>query len=416
MPSTRTAQPPDMDSLPLLVLVRNITRTLSYYDDWQDALTAHLAFDVDIEDIEPAENHPRIRAKIETAPFVVALHGTNGNGTAALDALTGALQNRRGKLAVFVGNEVNLAFPTMKSKLDMLKAVRPELIATQLIEETGRWYYEEIEGASVRNITHGINADAFPPGPPIVDRPIDIGARSDRYNIYVGDDQRVALHDMFETKVRQRGLRADIVVGGERFDRQGWAAFLGKSKATIATEAGSDFLDRDDSLSAEVTALLREQSGGIVIKHESLPRKISRALLPRAVRHWAAGRLAGTMIEDVHLHRNVGDDVIHAVRARVFRPERKAPFPTKVVSSRHFDAAACKTLQILTPGRYNDMLEAGRHFIELDRDFSNVDEVLDQCADLSFCQRMVDDAFDDLMASHTYAHRMAKLEAALQAL
>ena len=219
-----------MDRLPLLVLVRNITRTLSYYDDWQDALLGHPAFDSDIEDIELVDHHPRIRAKIEKTPFIVALHSTNGNGTAALDALSASLQSRRGKLAVFVGNEVNLAFPTMRSKLDTLKAIRPELIATQLIEETGRWYYEEIEGASVRNITHAINANAFPSGPPLNERPIDIGARSDRYNIYVGDDQRVALHDLFEAKARERGLRTDIVLGGERFDRKGWAAFLRQCK------------------------------------------------------------------------------------------------------------------------------------------------------------------------------------------
>ncbi|MEM9626060.1 MAG: glycosyltransferase [Pseudomonadota bacterium] len=405
-----------MERLPLLVLVRNITRTLSYYDDWQDALRGHPAFDSDIEDIEPLDHHPRIRTKIEKAPFVVALHSTNGNGTKALDALTGALQSRRGKLAVFVGNEVNLAFPTMRSKLDTLKAIRPEFIATQLLEETGRWYYEEIEGAAVRNITHGINARAFRPGPPLKERPIDIGARSDRYNIYVGDDQRVALHDLVKARAKERGFRTDIVLGGERFDRNGWAAFLGKAKTTIATEAGSDFLDRDDRLSAEVTALLRRERGGLVIKHESWPRKLSRKLLPRSARHWVARRLANSMVEDVHLHRTADDAVIDEVRRKVFRPECKSPYPTKVISSRHFDAAACKTLQILTSGRYNDMLTPGRHFIEIDQDFSNIDDVLDRLTDLSFCQKMVDDAFDDLMASHTYAHRMADLESALRSL
>lgn len=405
-----------MDRLPLLVLVRNITRTLSYYDDWQDAACGHPAFETEIEDIESAENHPRIRAKIEKAPFIVALHGTNGNGTAALGALTSALQNRRGKLAVFVGNELNLAYPTMRSKLDMLKAVRPELIATQLIEETGRWYYEEIEDAIVRNITHGINPEAFRPGPALVGRPIDIGARSDRYNIYVGDDQRVALYDAFEVKAREHGLRVDIVLGGGRFDRQGWAAFLARSKATIATEAGSDFLDRDDTLSAEVTALLRESKGGLVIRHDSTARRISRKLLPRSVRHWVAKRLAETMVEDVHLHQAVDDDVIDAVRKRVFRADRRAPYPTKVISSRHFDAAACKTLQILTPGRYNDVLVPDRHFIELDRDFANIDQVLDRCRDRTYCQKMVDDAYEDLMTSHTYSHRMADLEAVFRAL
>lgn len=405
-----------MDRLPLLVLVRNITRTLSYYDDWQDAACGHPAFETEIEDIEPVENHPRIRAKIEKAPFIVALHATNGNGTAALRALTSALQNRRGKLAVFVGNEVNLAYPTMRSKLDMLKAVRPELIVTQLIEETGHWYYKEIEGAVVRNITHGINAEAFRPGPALVGRPIDIGARSDRYNIYVGDDQRVALYDAFEVKARERGLRADIVLGGERFDRRGWAAFLARSKATIATEAGSDFLDRDDMLSAEVTALLREQRRGLVIRHESMIRRTARKLLPRSARHWVARRLAKAVIEDVHLHQAVDDGVIDAVRKCVFRADRRAPYPTKVISSRHFDAAASKTLQILTPGRYNDVLVPGRHFIELDQDFANIDQVLDRCQDWAYCQKMVDDAYEDLMASHTYSHRMADLEAAIRAL
>ena len=405
-----------MDRLPLLVLVRNITRTLSYYDDWQDAIRSHPVFEAAFEDIEPPQNHPRIREKIEKADFIVLLHSTNGNGVDALTALATAFKSRLGKLAVFVGNEVNLAFPTMRSKLDFLIDVRPDVIATQLIEKTGRWYYQEIEGAVVKNITHAMNPKAFRPGPPLAARPLDIGARSDRYNIYVGDDQRVALYEAVEARAKQRGLACDIQLGGERFDRTGWAAFLAGSKATIATEAGSDFLDRDDRLSAEVTALLRQRKGGLVIKHESPARRLSRKLLPRSARHWIAHRLAGVMVEDVHLHASVDAEVIDAVRTEVFRPDRRAPHPTKVISSRHFDAAACKTLQILTPGRYNDMLQPGRHYIELDQQFSNLDGVLDQCRDLSACQRLVDETYDDLMSRHTYAHRMADLEQTLKSL
>jgi hypothetical protein len=304
----------------------------------------------------------------------------------------------------------------MRSKLDFLISVQPDLIATQLIEETGRWYYDEIPNAIVRTITHGMNPKAFRPGPPLADRPIDIGARSDRYNIYVGDDQRVALYDAVEARAKQRHLVCDIELGGKRFDRAGWAAFLARSKATIATEAGSDFLDRDDRLSNEVTALLRRHKGGLVIRHESPARTLSRKLLPRSVRHWIGRRMAGAMVEDVLLHQAVDDGVIRAVRAEVFRDERRAPYPTKVVSSRHFDAAACKTLQILTTGRYNDMLLPGRHFIELDEQFSNLDDVLDQCRDLAFCQRLVDLSYDDLMSNHSYAHRMADLEQSLRSL
>jgi hypothetical protein len=305
----------------------------------------------------------------------------------------------------------------MRSKLDFLQQVQPELIATQLIEETGRWYYQEIEGAVVNNITHGINPAAFKPGPPLAARPIDIGARSDRYNIYVGDEQRVALYETVGAKAREQGMLADIVLGGERFDRQGWAAFLGRSKITIATEAGSDFLDRDDRLSSEVSALLREQQGRrLVIRHESAARSLSRKLLPRPARHWIARRLGKIIVEDVHLHKTVDDHVGKTILDRVFRPERRAPHHTKCISSRHFDAAACKTVQILTSGRYNDMLEAGTHYIELDHDFSNLDDVLEQCRDIQACQRLVDDAFDDLMSRHTYGHRMTVLETALRGL
>ncbi|MGI9436524.1 MAG: glycosyltransferase [Geminicoccaceae bacterium] len=406
-----------MDPLPLLVLVRNITRTLSYHDDWQDAACSHPGFASDVEDIEIEENHPRIRQKIEAAPFIVALHATNANGTEALGTLSGALKHRRGKLAVFVGNEVNLPYPTMRSKLDFLQQVQPELIATQLIEETGQWYYRVIEGAVIRNITHGINPAAFKPGPPLAARPIDVGARSDRYNIYVGDELRVKLYEAVDARARERGLSADIVLGAKRFDRQGWASFLGRSKITIATEAGSDFLDRDDRLSAQISARLRDHQGSrMVIQHQSTARSLSRKLLPRPARHWIARRLGNLIVEDVHLHQTVDDQVSKTILDQVFRPERRAPHHTKCISSRHFDAAACKTVQILTAGRYNDMLEAGKHYIELDQDFRNLDDVLEQCRDVRACQQLVDDAFDDLMSRHTYGHRMTALEQALRIL
>lgn len=406
---------PVMDRLPLLVLVRNITRTASYNDDWQDAVSTHSGFAAEIEDIEIEQNHARIQKKIERADFIVALHSSNGNGTAALEALEGALKNRIGKLAVFVGNEVNLPFPTMRSKLDFLKRVQPELIATQLIEETGRWYYREIESAVVRNITHAINSDCFRSGPPLAERRLDIGARSDRYNVYVGDNQRVALFERFQRLALEHGLCADIELGGARFERQGWADLLSRSKGTIATEAGSAFLDRDDAFSVEIDALLRKRRGAkMVIRHESFARTLARSLIPRPVRHAIGRGLSGMMVEDVHLHESIDDDTIQEVQRKIFRPERQASHYTKCISSRHFDAVACETVQILTTGRYNDMLLPGRHYIELEPDFGNIKDVLERFNDLDHCQRIVDTAYDELMAKHRYAHRMTDLEQALR--
>jgi glycosyltransferase involved in cell wall biosynthesis len=46
------------------------------------------------------------------------------------------------------------------------------------------------------------------------------------------------------------------------------------------------------------------------------------------------------------------------------------------ISPRHFEAAATKTLQIMYPGQYSDVFVAGQHFLALERDYSNLSEVL----------------------------------------
>lgn len=305
----------------------------------------------------------------------------------------------------------------MRSKLEFLKQVQPDLIATQLLEETGRWFYRDIESAVVRNITHAINPNAFRPGPLLSARSIDIGARSDRYNLYVGDLQRVGLYELVQQKAGERSLVADVQLGGARFERQGWADFLAASKATIATEAGSAYLDRDDRLSDEVSRLLRQKQGSkMVIRHLSPVRKFTRMIVPRPIRHAIRRRMNGMIVEDIHLHHDVDPAVVRSIQQQVFRAERRAPHYTKCISSRHFDAAACKTVQILTAGRYNDMLQPGRHYIELDPDFGNIDEVLVTLKDARYCQNMVETAYDELMSCHCYSHRMNTLEHWLRAM
>ncbi|MCE9553390.1 MAG: hypothetical protein K8T91_08445, partial [Planctomycetes bacterium] len=46
------------------------------------------------------------------------------------------------------------------------------------------------------------------------------------------------------------------------------------------------------------------------------------------------------------------------------------------LSPRHLEACATRTCQVLVEGHYNGILKPGRHYLELKRDFSNLDEVL----------------------------------------
>ena len=58
------------------------------------------------------------------------------------------------------------------------------------------------------------------------------------------------------------------------------------------------------------------------------------------------------------------------------------------------------------PGRFNDILEANRHYIAVRSDFGDLDEVLRQFSDFSVRKRIVEEAYGHVTSSHTYAHRM----------
>ncbi|WP_163278787.1 hypothetical protein, partial [Enterobacter hormaechei] len=57
-------------------------------------------------------------------------------------ALDGALQNRRGKLIVFMGNEFNVPWMPFEQRRAWLRSVAADIVATQLLKGTADWLYE----------------------------------------------------------------------------------------------------------------------------------------------------------------------------------------------------------------------------------------------------------------------------------
>lgn len=64
--------------------------------------------------------------------------------------------------------------------------------------------------------------------------------------------------------------------------------------------------------------------------------------------------------------------------------------PLRVISPRHFEAAAFGCVQILFEGGYSGVLQPMRHYIPLYKDFSNFDDVLRLLRDDAFCNAMAD--------------------------
>ena len=84
-------------------------------------------------------------------------------------------------------------------------------------------------------------------------------------------------------------------------------------------------------------------------------------------------------------------------------------FYGKCVSSRHFDAAGTKTCQIMFRGRFNDIFNANEHYLALEPDFSNIDDVLATFRDPVRRQRVTDAAYDLVRTKHTYGQRMQQI-------
>jgi hypothetical protein len=75
----------------------------------------------------------------------------------------------------------------------------------------------------------------------------------------------------------------------------------------------------------------------------------------------------------------------------------------RAIAPRHFEAAACKTVQILFEGYYQGIFLANRHFIPLKRDFSNVNEVFDRLQDEQYCTNMTECAFEEIVLNPKYS-------------
>jgi spore maturation protein CgeB len=388
----------------LLTLHAQYTDKLSYFDDWLDAIRQYPGFDVVAIDIVSAGARRRIRRAIREVDAVVLLHSTNGDSIRYLDRLVPVLANRRVPLITFVGNEINLPGFTIAGKRRVFNAIQPEWIATQLLQEAGEYLFGDIPTRGIVPIPHALNPSAFRPmGDPAM-RPIDIGSRVMKYTPHVGDNDRNRIADAFVKIGCERGMKVDI--SNTRFDRSRWANFLNLCKGTVSTEAGSWFLEKDDATVESIRRYVYEQTSGIVIANDSRLWAVARAV-PLWVRRrtkWTL-RALGVRYETVVNEAQAYSEI----HARFFTNKPRPPIYGKCISSRHFEAIGTKTCQIMFRARFNDILEADRHYLALDHDFSNLEDVLARFSDSAQRQAIVDEAYAHVMDAHTYAHRMRVL-------
>ena len=78
----------------------------------------------------------------------------------------------------------------------------------------------------------------------------------------------------------------------------------------------------------------------------------------------------------------------------------------RALAPRQLDAVMTRTCQVLTEGEYSHVLEPGKHYIELQKDFANIDQVLELMKREDLRERMVDRAYRDIVDSGRYNYRV----------
>lgn len=389
----------------VVLTVQYDTRS-SYYLDWAEAFAQSPLFEVTTYNLFKRDMRRAARRAIENAELVVALHSCSADTLEFIKPLTAALKLRRGRFLMLVGNEYNIPWARIGQKRDFLRDTEADYVGTQLPLETGKWLYADI-GARVLGLPHALNEAVFRRYKPDRMRTIDIGGRSARYPVFIGDDERNRVLETFAGIAPAVGLSVDIDTSS-RLDRPGWAAFLNDCRATVGTEAGSWYLERDDRTALAIREFLRLRAPSIRADGflHSASRRLPYRLKTRLRR----------LLKFLPLRHEAFDDQevsFAEIKARFFTDRPRCPVYSKAISSRHFEAAGTGTCQILVHGRYNDILKANEHYIPLDPDMSDAYEAIERFADPKERRRIADATYALVHDGHTYRHRIAALHTIL---
>jgi cell division protein FtsB len=228
-------------------------------------------------------------------------------------------------------------------------------------------FYRRCAGGDIRPILTGYVDDAdiaygrrF--ARPLADRRIDISYRARRLAPWVG--RLGVLKANLGTEFARRAAAADLRIDVSNRDEdtlygEAWLDFLGDSKFVLGSESGASLLDP--------RGLIRAATDAYVIAH------------PNA------------SFEEVEATCFPGLDDQHRMTA---------------ISPRLFETIIAGACLVLVRGDYDGIVEAERHYIPLEPDFSNIGSVTERLRDHRNAELMAKRAYDDVIASSKYTYRL----------
>ncbi len=192
-------------------------------------------------------------------------------------------------------------------------------------------------------------------------RPLDISYRSRIVPYYLGDlgQEKKIIADHFQEIALTHGFKSDISVREQdRIYGNRWVKFMESSRIVLGTPSGASVID--------FTGEIRRNCEDYLFLH------------PQAT--------------------------YEEVKQKFFADvDWKVVIDT--VSPRIFETVALGCTMVMHEGDYADILQPGKHYIPVRKDYSNIDEVINQMRDEKYCHQISQQAYRDLVASGEYSYR-----------
>jgi hypothetical protein len=173
--------------------------------------------------------------------------------------------------------------------------------------------------------------------------------------------QKFLLASRVREACRRDGISCDIAwERGQRVNGDKWYPFMSNARATLGTESGSNVFDWDTML---------------LVGCRSVER----------------------FTGDDYDWEGLYDDMnIEALEEKVCKMNQ--------ISPRVFEAAALGTAMVMVPGEYSGIVKADTHYIPIELDLSNWDEVVAKLKDDELIEVMTTQARADLIESRKYRY------------
>ncbi len=196
----------------------------------------------------------------------------------------------------------------------------------------------------------------------LVERPIFLGYRARELSALYGrlGFEKAEIGRRMKAICDAKGISTDIEVGeGSRLNGSSWLEFVGNCRAMLGSESGSNVFDFDGSIAAAYRSITKTAGGRPPTYREFLP----------------------------------------------YLADREAHIEMGQISPRIFECAVMRTPMVLFRGDYSGCVEPDLHYIPLEKDFSNVDYVLDRLSDTRALEEMSARAYEHLGGSEKFGYR-----------